>query len=328
MVTEPWFKLYVGDYMRDTRPLSVAARGAYQEIRVQMWISKERGVITGDITELQVLLGFRNNEIEVLLGELFQKEVFIIEKLAHGKLKITDRSMVANAMKSAQKAAAGKKGMKKRYEAKKENENPVITDDITPVITNDITYMVSDTLVSNTELEKGGSGEKEKPPPELPAKKVTVKSGNEILTLEDCLTAFLESNVCGQVRDLVAAKLMLYGPTTLTERIAWLNNRMRGWARRFNERLVGELMQVRALNEWCSHFMNWLNIQDLKTNPNDGNNGQQGAGNKTGNITSGPGPKGGATLADLQALKHGGAADNPERTEFSHFTVVNGEGGA
>lgn len=141
MVNQPWIKIFVGDWIRDTRKLSMRARGAYADLKMHLWISDIRGVITGDITDVSLLLGISYTETESLLQELQQKKAFKIELCNNTCYNIIDETMILQTAKSTVKSKAGKEGQRIRWEnERKKKQNPVITNDISTVITPDITY--------------------------------------------------------------------------------------------------------------------------------------------------------------------------------------------
>jgi hypothetical protein len=111
---------------------------------------------------------------------------------------------------------------------------------------------------------------------------LNVRNGREVLKLADCLNAFLVSDVCGVVRDLIMRKLYEQNEVLKKVPIEQRNGAAMGvlkeWGERFNETLAGRLMTARGLDEWTSHLQNWINKQDLSVNPkfiSNGNNGSK-----------------------------------------------------
>jgi len=148
-----YIQIFIGDWIRDTRCLSLAARGVYTELKMHLEREKEKGVMDCVITELAGLLGFSYSSVSPLLDEIFAKQVLTCEKLGGGKVRIIDEEMRAQALKKAAKSRAGKKGMANRYGSKKCNS--VITDDITSVITHNDNGINSD---NESEDREGGAG--------------------------------------------------------------------------------------------------------------------------------------------------------------------------
>jgi uncharacterized protein YdaU (DUF1376 family) len=324
MVSKPWIKIFVGDWIRDTRKLSMRARGAYADLKMNLWISDITGVITGDITDVSLLLGVSVDETAQLMDELMVKKVFKIELCYNSSnnkcYNITDETMVAQIIKSTTKSKAGAEGMKKRYQKNppksgKYANGSVITDDITSDIATDITYNNSNNGSDNNSEKGGGAGGGKGDQP------LTVYNASQILSIQDCLRAFIETNICGIIRDLVKRRMMELCPQQLQTDVG-LDNLLRRWGERFNETLSGRLMTDRSLSEWTSHFQNWINLQDLKSDPNDNANRTNHTGQTTQPRGNAHGARGGASINDLEGLKRGGSGDGDQRTEFTEAEVV------
>lgn len=323
MVNQPWIKIFVGDWIRDTRKLSMRARGAYADLKMQLWISDIRGVITGDITDVSLLLGISYTETELLLQELQQKKAFKIELCNNTCYNIIDEAMIQQQEKSAVKSKAGKAAMKKRWQKKeKDDYNSVITNDIAEPITPYVTPVITYTDIDNgndTNNERGDAGGENKN-----QKPLYVKSGAEILSLPNCLQAFLETNICGMVRDLIKKRLLEQCLPTLLEKPG-LDELLRRWGERFNETLSGRLLTHRSLNEWTSHFQNWIPLQDLKIHPSittNANRNNRTAPTTTTKSNATASNQRGGTIDELEGLKRGRAGSNTERTEFTEAEVV------
>lgn len=281
MVEQPWMKIFIGDWIRDTRRLSMPARGAYADLKMQLWISDIRGVITGTLTDVSLLIGISYNETEVLLDEISAKKVFTITKLPNNCYNIIDDAMIVQAKREALKSKAGKAGMKKRYaKNKNEHEQPVITTDTSTVITTDITYNGIDIGNGNDNRneEIGGAGERE-------ARVLGMRlNAASILNIEDCLIAYMKHPICSRQREQVCITRH-FNPTAEGEL-----QRLHDWGEAFNQVLINKMIEQRSLYDWASHFINWLGTQDLTTDPKkifDAKRKSTAAAGKSGGYTNG-----------------------------------------
>lgn len=83
----PAFQFYVADYMRDTRALTLAARGAWVDLLCQMWVAPVRGQITLSIPAFARLWSCSESEAEAVLDELSETGVAL-----RSPLRVTDRN--------------------------------------------------------------------------------------------------------------------------------------------------------------------------------------------------------------------------------------------
>ena len=51
MAKAPAFQFYVGDYLKDTRSLSLSAKGAWGDLLCYMWNAKTRGMLSKTLKE-------------------------------------------------------------------------------------------------------------------------------------------------------------------------------------------------------------------------------------------------------------------------------------
>ena len=171
MVTQPWMKFYIGDWLRDTRDLSPEARGALIEIRCHMWTKKENaakaGALTSDLAGLSVILAIRYDRIRSILYELFDKNVLKCEKTEGDKIIITDEYMSQIIETHKVKANAGREGGLKTQAAnatnKKNKKNPAKAD----AYNSAKAYMTSDIDIGK-ERDVGGMGDEEREPENTP----------------------------------------------------------------------------------------------------------------------------------------------------------------
>lgn len=68
----PAFQFYVGDYLQDTRCLSLEARGAWMDLLCTMWRSETRGEISLPLVGYSRLFGCSEEKTEAILTELLE----------------------------------------------------------------------------------------------------------------------------------------------------------------------------------------------------------------------------------------------------------------
>lgn len=94
---KPHIQLYTGDYIKDTRQLSLAAKGAWSDLILFMWAQEKEGVIEGTLIEFARLIGGTPNETFKVLSELSQKNICDGAPTRKGAFKIICRRLVKEA---------------------------------------------------------------------------------------------------------------------------------------------------------------------------------------------------------------------------------------
>lgn len=79
MSKAPAFQFYPSDWMRDTRQLSLAARGAWADLLCAMWWAEDRGKITRDIEGFSREIACTPDEAEKVIIELIEAGVIDAE---------------------------------------------------------------------------------------------------------------------------------------------------------------------------------------------------------------------------------------------------------
>lgn len=113
---QPYIPLYVGDYLKDTRVLPLAVRGAWMDLILFMWDAPVRGEIVGTIEDFARLMSCEKLEAEFALNLLKQKSTADITLLEDGQTKVVSRKMKREAEISQIRSEVGKEGV----EAKKQ----------------------------------------------------------------------------------------------------------------------------------------------------------------------------------------------------------------
>lgn len=129
MAKQPYLPLYTGDYLKDTRKLPLNVRGAWVDIMIFMWDSKERGVLEVTMPELSRMLSCETEEANFAIGLLFEKGVCDFEILPNGMTKMISRRMVRDVELSKKRADAGSMGGRPKTEKQniKQNESKSIS---------------------------------------------------------------------------------------------------------------------------------------------------------------------------------------------------------
>ena len=112
MGKQPYIPIYIGDYLKDTRVLPLAVRGAWVDLILFMWDSPVRGEIVATVQEIARMIGCDTSEAEFALNLLKQKNTANIDLLPSGEYKIVSRRMKKDAEISKIRSEVGKKGVK------------------------------------------------------------------------------------------------------------------------------------------------------------------------------------------------------------------------
>lgn len=111
MSKQPYIPFYVGDYLKDTRVLPLAVRGAWVDLILFMWDAPVRGELIGTLQEIARMIGCDTSEAKFALDLLNQKKTADIILLTTNEYKIVSRRMKKDAEISAIRSEVGKKGV-------------------------------------------------------------------------------------------------------------------------------------------------------------------------------------------------------------------------
>lgn len=141
---QPYIPLYTGDWIKSTRPLTLAAKGAWIDLISFMWEAPEKGVLVGTHTTFARMIGTSTENFASILLELCLHQICDIdgnpEPPPPGQpeiaFKIICRRIVRDAEISAKRAISGSKGGSKtqanikqtasKIEAKRQAKNKQI----------------------------------------------------------------------------------------------------------------------------------------------------------------------------------------------------------
>ncbi len=90
----PAYQFYPGDYIQDTRVLSLAARGAWQDLLCFMWRSDERGKLSYPIEGYARLFGASVDETKRVIDELIALNICDSVMECNGNVTLINRRMV------------------------------------------------------------------------------------------------------------------------------------------------------------------------------------------------------------------------------------------
>lgn len=119
MAKQPYIPLYTGDYLKDTRTLTLAAKGAWMDLLIFMWGAEKRGILTGRNSDFARMVGATPEEFASVLLELCLKRICDKSDLGGGIIQLTCRRMIRDAEISAVKAVSGSIGGSKTQANKK-----------------------------------------------------------------------------------------------------------------------------------------------------------------------------------------------------------------
>jgi uncharacterized protein YdaU (DUF1376 family) len=150
----PFMQFYPGDWLIDTRRLSLEAKGAWIELIVVLWNSETRGVLKTKLSELRSLFGITTSRIRILLEELKSQKICDIEEAEDGELVIRSRR-ISREEKARQQTAERVRNHRER--------NANVTHDVTPARNGHVTATHtrarsrSDFIYQNSEESSGSA---------------------------------------------------------------------------------------------------------------------------------------------------------------------------
>jgi hypothetical protein len=112
MGKQPYIPFYVGDYLKDTRILPLAVRGAWVDLILFMWDAPVRGELIGSIEDFARLMSCDRQEAQFVLSILKQKNTADFADLPDGQIRVVSRKMRRDANISEVRAEAGRAGGK------------------------------------------------------------------------------------------------------------------------------------------------------------------------------------------------------------------------
>lgn len=90
----PAFQFYVGDYIQDTRMVTLMARGAWVDLLCRMWSSQPRGQITSSYPGYARLFGCTADQAKQVICELIDANICDSVTNGHGDVTLMSRRML------------------------------------------------------------------------------------------------------------------------------------------------------------------------------------------------------------------------------------------
>lgn len=90
----PFFQFYPSDYMRDTRALSLAAKGGWVDILCLLHGSSTRGIVTLALVSWARVMGATVDQAGAVIGELDVLKVAEVKREVNGDVTISSRRML------------------------------------------------------------------------------------------------------------------------------------------------------------------------------------------------------------------------------------------
>mgnify|MGYP001546386668 CR=1 FL=1 len=88
---------YFADYLKDTRCLSLAARGAWMDCLALMWSAPERGELTMPMVGFARMFGCPVDQAEAVINELAEMQTCDRVTRDDGKVRVVNRRMMREA---------------------------------------------------------------------------------------------------------------------------------------------------------------------------------------------------------------------------------------
>jgi len=130
----PYMQFYPADHLRDTRILSLAARGAWMDLVCAMWHPRVRGVLSMRLHALARLLGATFEETEDILAEFIEAGVADVTRNGQN-VTIACRRIMREWQRAAafraERSESGRRGAEKRWRQRYEGQLPLVSEEET-----------------------------------------------------------------------------------------------------------------------------------------------------------------------------------------------------
>jgi uncharacterized protein YdaU (DUF1376 family) len=109
MGKQPYIPFYIGDYIKATRILPLAVRGAWVDLILNMWENPVRGELTGTYEDFSRMMSCTEEEARFAINLLMQKKTADITLHGDGTVTIVSRRMKRDCDISSKRADSAKK---------------------------------------------------------------------------------------------------------------------------------------------------------------------------------------------------------------------------
>lgn len=124
---QPYIPLYTGDYIKDTRTLSLEAKGAWSDIILFMWEANSRGLLEGTMEDFARMVGTNEMKFVAVLNELCRKGICEVYGDQTKIFKIGCRRLIRESEISEIRSEAVQTRYKKSTKASTKNiQNPEV----------------------------------------------------------------------------------------------------------------------------------------------------------------------------------------------------------
>jgi uncharacterized protein YdaU (DUF1376 family) len=103
---QPYIPFYTGDHIKDTRDLSLEAKGAWVDLVLFMWVKESAGILDGTMADFARMVGTSEGNFVVVLKELCRKNICDVHGDQTKIFKIVCRRLAREAEISAIRSEA------------------------------------------------------------------------------------------------------------------------------------------------------------------------------------------------------------------------------
>jgi hypothetical protein len=155
----PYIPLYTGDYIKDTRDLSLEAKGAWSDMILFMWSTKSKGVLVGSIDDFSRRIGSTSAEQTArIITELTLKNVADVAKDNEGLIfTVSCRRLVRESRISAVRTNA----VQNRYKPGTKDVQSSYKEPAKSVQKPDNEYEIDNEVVSDVAVDPESHGKSE-----------------------------------------------------------------------------------------------------------------------------------------------------------------------
>lgn len=109
MGKQPYIPLYIGDYIKATRILPLAVRGAWVDLLLNMWENPVRGEVSGTFEDFSRMMSCTEDEARFAINLLMQKKTADVTLHDEGMVTVISRRMKRECDISSKRSDSAKK---------------------------------------------------------------------------------------------------------------------------------------------------------------------------------------------------------------------------
>lgn len=137
---QPYIPYYTGDHLKETRILTLSAKGAWIDLQVYMWDAEDRGLLIGRQSDFARMLGTSEEEFARVLSELCLHKIVERKDLGVGRFSLSSPGMIRKSAISEKRKASGSEGgkvaqanAKAKGQAKNEQNTDIDIDNVNDI---------------------------------------------------------------------------------------------------------------------------------------------------------------------------------------------------